>query len=84
MERIENWTMSREEIQGALQLQAMIKDAGVSWPQLDMLLEVRKGTVHEWCRGHARVPQDTMEKIKLILEKVKAGKIKPPIVREEE
>jgi len=83
MARIENWTMSREEIDNALRLQAMIKDAGISWPQLDMLLEVREGTVHEWCRAHDRVPRGTMEKITEILDGVKQGKIKPPIVQGE-
>ena len=84
MARIENWKMSKDEIQDALQLQAIIKDAGISWPQLDMLLEVREGTVHEWCRGHSQVPRGTMERIKEILDGVKQGKIKPPIVRGED
>ena len=77
---IENWTISREEIDKALELQRLIKEAGLSWPQVDILLDMKEGTVHEYCRGHARVQPQIMSRIKEILEKVKAGKIKPPIL----
>lgn len=77
---IENWTVSEKEKNEALELQGMIKDAGLSWPQLDMLLELKRGVVAEWCRAHSVVPAGMMERIKEILEKVKVGKIKPPVV----
>jgi hypothetical protein len=77
---IENWVMSHEDIDKALELQRQIKDAGLTWPQLDVLLEMKRGTTNEWCRGHERVPNQLMQRIREILDGVKTGKIKPPIV----
>ena len=81
---IENWTISREEIDKALELQRLIKEAGLSWPQVDRLLGMREGTIHEYCRGHVRVQPQVMSQIREILDEVKAGKVKPPIVWGEE
>lgn len=83
MPRIEEWKMSKAEIAEALELQRQIREAGLSWPQVDMLLERPRGTVQEWCRGHARVPGQFQQQIKEILDKVKDGKLKPPVVWEE-
>ncbi|OGO04602.1 MAG: hypothetical protein A2Y60_01850 [Chloroflexi bacterium RBG_13_54_9] len=77
---IENWVMSREDVAKALELQRQIKEAGLTWPQLDILLQMKRGTVADWCRAHERVPAPIMQRITEILDGVKAGKIKPPIV----
>jgi hypothetical protein len=80
---IENWTMSHEDIDKALELQTQIKEAGLNWPQLDLLLEMKRGTVEQWCRAHQRVPGPLKERIREILDGVKTGKITPPIVNKE-
>ena len=77
---IENWTMSRDEVNKALELQQVIKDAGLSWPQVDILLDMKEGTVHEWCRAHNVMPHGMLERIKEVLDKVKAGKLREPIL----
>jgi transcriptional regulator with XRE-family HTH domain len=84
MSRIENWTTSQGDIDEALQLQAMRKEAGITRPQLARLLELSDVTYMDYERAHARVPPQTMQKIREILDGVKAGKIKPPIVSGEE
>jgi len=84
MTPIENWKMSRQEIDKALELQQMRKEAGITRPQMAKLLELRPEGYLEYERGHERIPPQTMDRIKQILDGVKSGKIKPPIVWGEE
>jgi len=84
MSRIENWVIDRDDINKALELQAMRKEAGITRPQLARLLELNDAQYMDYERGHARVSPQLMQRIKEILDKVKSGKIRPPIVWGEE
>jgi hypothetical protein len=77
---VENWRTTKDDITAAVALQAMIREAEITWAQVDVLLGVPRGRVGEYCRGHESVPPPRMQKIKEILDGVKTGKIKAPIV----
>jgi len=77
MGHIENWTMDREDIEKALKLQEMRKEAGINRPQMAELLGMDHVNYMDYERAHVPIPPTMLRLIEEVLEKVKSGKLKP-------
>jgi DNA-binding XRE family transcriptional regulator len=61
MPRNGDYTLTREDIDEALALQAMRKEAGINRPQLADLLGISPVQYMDYERAHCRIPLQTLE-----------------------
>ncbi|OGO04601.1 MAG: hypothetical protein A2Y60_01845 [Chloroflexi bacterium RBG_13_54_9] len=80
---IEPWTMSREHLDKALELQAKRKAAGLSHGQLAHLLGMERANYMDYERGEAVASPALLAQIEDILGKVKSGELEIPILNKE-